>query len=518
MPWQDLLSPAQRAQVLALPASLREFEDLYTLTPADREFVTAHRTHANRLGVALQLCFLRYPGRAWTPEELVPAAMLRFIALQVGAEPADLLRYAKRDQTRRAHALAVVRECGFTTFDVRAHGTLSTWLTEQARSTDNGVALVSLLIAEIRRRRIVVPTLPVVERLALACRARARREAYATLGADLTPEHRQKLDGLLDPRGDTRQTHLGWVRQSLGGASPTNIRSCLERLTFLRSLDVPVTWSARVHPNRLKQIAREGASTDVAHLRTFGPARRYATLVAAVLDAMTVLTDEALEMHERVLGQQFRKAERRHLDIFQAHGKAINDTLKRYAALGRALLDAKTRHADPFAAVERVLPWDELAATVAEAEQLAQPGEFDSLALITNSYPVLRRYAPEFLEAFEFRSTPVSEPLMKAVDLLRALNTTGTRKLPDDAPRTFIRPRWERHVFTSDGLDRRFYEICVLSELGKSLRAGDLSVTGSRRYRDFDEYLLPADAFAANANGGLAAGDRSRCRPLSHAA
>ena len=35
MPWGDLLSPAQRAQVMALPTSLREFEELYTLTPAD---------------------------------------------------------------------------------------------------------------------------------------------------------------------------------------------------------------------------------------------------------------------------------------------------------------------------------------------------------------------------------------------------------------------------------------------------------------------------------------------------
>jgi len=39
---------------------------------------------------------------------------------------------------------------------------------------------------------------------------------------------------------------------------------------------------------------------------------------------MTVLTDEALEMHERFLGQQFKKAERRHLGKFQENGKAIN--------------------------------------------------------------------------------------------------------------------------------------------------------------------------------------------------
>jgi len=282
MPWQDLLSPAQRAQVMALPASLREYEELYTLTPADQEFVASRRTNANRLGAAVQLCFLRYPGRAWTPAELVPAAMLRFIALQIGAEPADLPGYAERDQTRREHAVEVMREYGFAAFGLREYRALSTWLTEQARGTDNGLALVTLITAEMRRRRIVVPTLSVVERLALACRARARQEAYAALAADLTPEQRPKLDGLLDARGETRQTYLGWVRQSLGAANPTNILSCLERLTFLRSLGIPLAWAARLHQNRLVQIAREGANTDVTHLRAFSPERRYATLVAGV--------------------------------------------------------------------------------------------------------------------------------------------------------------------------------------------------------------------------------------------
>ena len=186
------------------------------------------------------------------------------------------------------------------------------------------------------------------------------------LSTDLTPEQRSKLDGLLDSRGESRQTYLGWVRQSLGAANPTNILSCLERLTFLRSLGIPATWSARLHQNRLVQIAREGANTDVTHLRAFNSDRRYGTLVAGVLDAMTELIDEALEMHERYLGQQFKKAERRHLAKFQENGKAINETLKRYAALGRALIDAKTQNADLFAAVERVLPWNELAASVAE--------------------------------------------------------------------------------------------------------------------------------------------------------
>jgi hypothetical protein len=67
--------------------------------------------------------------------------------------------------------------------------------------------------------------------------------------------------------------------------------------------------------------------------------------------------------------------------------------------------------------------------------------------------------------------------------------------LPDDAPTGFIRQRWAKLVFTAKGIDRRFYETCVLSELSKALRAGDLWVTGSRRYKDFEEYLLPRTAF-----------------------
>ena len=33
MPWRDLLSSAQRAQVMALPVSLREYEELTRLLP-----------------------------------------------------------------------------------------------------------------------------------------------------------------------------------------------------------------------------------------------------------------------------------------------------------------------------------------------------------------------------------------------------------------------------------------------------------------------------------------------------
>ena len=69
--------------------------------------------------------------------------------------------------------------------------------------------------------------------------------------------------------------------------------------------------------------------------------------------------------------------------------------------------------------------------------------------------------------------------------------------MPDDAPTSFVRKRWESLVRNEDGLNRRFYELCVLSELKNSLRSGDIWVHGSRQFKNFEDYLLPPARFAA---------------------
>jgi hypothetical protein len=81
--------------------------------------------------------------------------------------------------------------------------------------------------------------------------------------------------------------------------------------------------------------------------------------------------------------------------------------------------------------------------------------------------------------------------------MLRRLNATGARKLPADAPTAFISKRWQKLVLTGEGLDRRQYELCVLAELKNALRAGDIWVLGSRQFKDFEDYLVPAERFTA---------------------
>ena len=61
------------------------------------------RREHNRLGFALQLCLMRYPGRALIANEALPMPMLNHVAEQVGADPASFELYARREETRMNH-------------------------------------------------------------------------------------------------------------------------------------------------------------------------------------------------------------------------------------------------------------------------------------------------------------------------------------------------------------------------------------------------------------------------------
>lgn len=264
---------------------------------------------------------------------------------------------------------------------------------------------------------------------------------------------------------------------------------------MLRAIGLPDGIERLVHQNRLLKIAREGAQMTPYDLAKFEPQRRHATLTAIVIEACATVTDEIVDLHDRILGRIFNFAKKKHREQFHLDGRSINDKIRQYSQIGRALLQAKERGGDPFEAIESVMPWKAFTKSITEAEQLAQPEAFDFLHLVGDYFSTLRRYVPEFLDNLKLRAAPAAKDVLAAIDTIRAMNVTDARKVPADAPTSFIKKRWEPLVLGKNGIDRRYYELCALSELRNRLRSGDIWVQGSRQFKDFDEYLLPAEKF-----------------------
>jgi TnpA family transposase len=517
MPRRSLLTAAERESLLALPDSRDELIRRYTLNESDLAVIRQHRGAANRLGFAVALCYMRYPGLVLPPKAQPSPVLLGFVAAQLKVPVEVWAEYGERAQTRREHLAELEQVFGFELFSAGYRTLALRELTETALETDKGVVLATALIEMLRLRAILLPRLNVIERVCAEAVTRANRRIYKLLSGALTPVHRIRLNGLLQHKEDSNLTWLGWLRQPPSKPTSRSVLEHIERLQKLRELDLPPGIERQIHQNRLLKIAREGGQMTPADLMKFEPERRYATLVALAVEATATITDEIIDLHDRIVGKLFNTARHRHQEQFQAAGKAINDKLLIYGQVGQALLNARGCGCDPFAAIEAVMPWDRFAQSVAEAQKLAEPEDFDFLYRIGENYPTVRRYAPEFLDSLHFEAAPAAEPVLEAIELLRELNAANARKLPEAVPVEFIRKRWDKLVFTVDGIDRRFYELCALAELKNALRSGDIWVKGSRQFRNFDEYLITPERFQALHRGNsLALAVATDCEVYLH--
>ena len=495
MPRRSILSATERASLLALPESQDELIRFYTFNESDMALIRQRRGDANRIGFAVQLALLRYPGYALGTEMQLPEPIIEWIARQVRGDVNAWTKYGERDETRREHLQELRAYLGLSTFGLSDFRFLVQILTDLAMQTDKGLLLAEHALEMLRQRRIILPALTVVERACGESITRANRRIHRALSGPLNEHHRRRLDDLLRVRPDSNLTWLMWLRQSPLKPNSRYMLEHIERLKTFQALSLPDGIGHHVHQNRLLKLAREGGQMAPADLAKFESERRYATLVAVALEGMATVTDEIIDLHDRILVKLFSTAKNKHQQQFQSQGKAINDKVRLYSKIGRALLEAKQTGTDPYAAIEAVIAWDEFELSISEADQLAQPESFDHLHLVIEQFGTLRRYTPEFLDVLKLRAAPAAQGVLDAIAVVRKMNADCARKVPTDAPTAFIKPRWRPLVVTDTGIDRRFYEICALAELKNALRSGDIWVQGSRQFKDFDEYLLPADAF-----------------------
>src|SRR6266852_5826859 len=120
----------------------------------------------------------------------------------------------------------------------------------------------------------------------------------------------------------------------------------------------------------------------------------------------------------------------------------------------------------------------------------SQPCSLRCLDLLGDHCSKLRQCLPRWLEVLRFRSLR-DDDIIEGIEVLRRLNRTGRRTVPEEAPPTFVPKAWLPLVLSaSDKVSRRFWELALLWQLRDRLRSGDIWVEGSRRYAHPGTYLL----------------------------
>ncbi|GMQ61389.1 Tn3 family transposase [Vallitalea sp. AN17-2] len=380
------------------------------------------------------------------------------------------------------------------------------YVSRSALENDNTIYLMTECLEFIRKNRIIFPAITTLERLIWESKEYAEKKIISTIAESLTIAQKSKLDEVLslDHPNDKTKTLLAWLKEPTGFPSPDNFLKVVDKIEYIRKLNLETLKVNHLHQNRIIQIYKLGFRYEPYAFRRFDKDKRYTILAIFLLNLSKELTDKAFEIHDRQILNLLSKGRKAQEAIQKQNGKKLNEKVIHFANLGSALIKAKDEGIDPFDAIESIIDWSSFVSSVQEAQDLTRPADYDYLDLLEKRFSFLRRYTPTLVKSLEFRSTKSKEPLLDAINILHKLNETGKRKVPVDAPIEFISKRWKKHVFEKDGsINRHYYEMAVLTELRElreQVRAGDISVVGSKQYRDFEDYLFTKDEWINSIN------------------
>lgn len=164
MPRRQILSDNERDVLLAIPERQEDLIRLYTFSESDLSLIGQCRGVENRLGFAIQLCYMRFPGIILSVGQQPASSILSFVCSQLNIDPHAWNSYSDRAETRREHILLLQSILCLEVFTTANHYKPAVdCLTKTALQTDKGIVLAIDLVEYLRSKNILLPAIFTIE-------------------------------------------------------------------------------------------------------------------------------------------------------------------------------------------------------------------------------------------------------------------------------------------------------------------------------------------------------------------
>ncbi|WP_185601783.1 DUF4158 domain-containing protein [Paenibacillus sp. 598K] len=412
----------------------------YTFSKQQIDAILLHRRDYNRLGFAVQLALVAYPGWPLQQYEFIPDEFIAYIAGQLKIAPGEFANYARREPTRREHLDEIRRLFGYSSFTKEHYDQLAQDMYAPLMLSEDPVQAVQACTDWLRARKIIFPALSTIERVVWETRHQIENDILRQLTERLSPAQLEQLDELLRTGSSPS---LSWLRLGTDTYTADGFLRIAERLSSLQSLDLVVRTDG-IPESRLQRMIAIADCYDATMFARLKPAKKYGLLALHLCQLRTDLTDRALLVHMTIIGRLMNEWRREQARLPRQERRETPDL--------RFMGEAKKR--------------------------------------FKKRYFHLRKYAPVLLSLYAFEGGERAKTLLRAMDALRSMYEKGERHgVIDPSLIDCIEERWRPLVIDESGeVYRYLFETAVLAELRNLLRDGHLWVSGSVRFRPYESW------------------------------
>lgn len=473
----------------------------FHLDDRDQALLDPRRHDHTRLGLALQLCTVRFLGTFLSDPTDVPHSVVLTLAAQLNIADLTVLSRYREGQMRYDHVHEIMQEYGYQDFSSQPeHFRFLRWLYTRAWwSEERLTILFDLAMAHLIDRKVLLPGVSVLELVVSSVREHASMRFWQRLSQIPTPRQVALLETLLVVPEGERQTPLDRLRRAPTRVSGPALVQALHRVDAIRLFEMEHLDLSFVPKGRLKVLARYATTALVHNLRQLAQDHRIATLLAFAHTYLAVVHDDALDLFDALMRTASSQATR---EGQQARLRTIHDLDAAAQVLSEACQVVLDETQDSATLRERIyarVPTEHLQAAVTTIGELTRPPEDTYAQELLGRYLMMRRFLPTFWRALDFEATPGGRPTLHAVQFLQRMEGRPRASI-QAAPRAVIPRSWQRYVLPrgtsqQDGqraarVDRPAYTVCVVERLHEALRRHDLFVDPSERWADARAKLL----------------------------
>lgn len=460
-----------------------EIAHFFSLAEDERRVVDRRRRPLNRLGVALQIGFLRLAGTPLNSVEMIPPRLLAHLGVELGIAPprlASIRALYRRRRTLFEHQEVAKRALGLR--DLTEHGerALNGHLRREAGDKFQVDDLELAARAWLADHQYI--QLPSRRLRSSAIAARRHHDTgllagvMAAVGAEQT---KAWLPGLSETMANGK-TRLEWLRDGPASRKTKGLADHIAKIDFLKKLGAD-KLDLGLSAGMLKAQARSMLYRKPSTLRRMRAERKNLELACFLRLQLLRLTDDGLGMIDYRIADLWRQARTR------AEAAAAEE-LSRH----QALVSQLTALADDESTSDAVVR-GQMRVLLAPFLPTGVHGPSTKVGRVRRELATAGRGAHELLNAASSISLnlPPEHPLTQAIATLGAVAASGNRRLLEGTANPF----GQTWAFLIDQPDREAaysgYRAATLMLLKRSLRNGQASVAHSLEHRAPEDRLIP---------------------------
>jgi TnpA family transposase len=460
----------------------------WTLSESDlKQILTVISSY--RLYFAIQLCSIRFQGGFLAATSDLSPRIINYLSSQLDLPLTFFVNEPTRRATRSKQHGQILTYLGFKKYDRETNIILKNWIVEKA---EQGLLPKDILKQSeefLVWQKVVLPSRKMLERQVGSLCAKVHSKIFETIYEQMPSSLKRSLNEILVAE-DNQVSFFSLLKESPPAAKISSLKTYLERYKKLEEITLEHFDSSSFNSTFTDYLFGLAKYYNAADLKRFNKQKRLSLLICFLLEARKQLLDNIIKMHDQFMIDLSRRTrnryEKKHKQLRRKNKQAIDVLLKTSDILLNWQAGFPLHREDVFEIVDE----DKLRESVGDLYEFKYLSEKGYADILISHYPSLRKYFSDFIR-LPFEAEAGSEELIKAIEIVRGLDSRKSSGLPADAPVSFVPKELKPALKNKTGkLNRNAWEMGLALAIKENMRSGNLFIPKSKQYISFWKMLL----------------------------